>query len=72
MRLAQGIADAAPYAENWAIQSAKTPHTVAPGAGAKATPMGDLDWMRFSVTLWLPAGWKTPGGLDAPLAACSE
>jgi hypothetical protein len=71
-RFTPGIADAAPFARRWALQSAKTPHTVAPAAGAKATPLGELDWMRFSVTLWLAAGWKAPGGLGAPLAACSE
>src|ERR1022692_4421564 len=71
-RFTPGIADAAPFARRWALQSAKTPHTVAPAAGAKATPLGELDWMRFSVMLWLAAGWKAPGGLGAPLAACSE
>src|ERR1019366_9299686 len=71
-RFTPGIADAAPFARKWALQSAKTPHTIAPAAGAKATPLGELDWMRFSVTLWLPAGWKAPEGLRAPLAACSE
>lgn len=71
-RFTPGIADAAPFARRWALESAKTPHTVAPAAGAKATPLGELDWMRFSVTLWLAAGWKAPGGLGAPLAACSE
>jgi len=71
-RLTPGIADAAPFARKWALQSAKTPHTVAPAPDAKASPLGELDWMRFSVTLWLPVGWKAPAGLSAPLAACSE
>jgi hypothetical protein len=71
-RLAPGTADAAPYAENWATQSARTQHTLVPPTGGKATPLGELDWMRFSMTLWLPAGWKAPRGVDAVPAACSE
>ena len=71
-KLSPGIADSAPFAEKWAIQSAKTPHTSAPSAGAGATPLGKLDWMRFSVTLWLPAAWKAPGELNAARAACTE
>jgi hypothetical protein len=71
-RLRPGIADAAPYAENWALQSAKTPHTLASAPGGRATPLGELDWIRFSITLWLPAGWKAPRGLSVSRAACSE
>lgn len=71
-RLTPGIADAAPFARKWALQSARTPHTIVPAAGAKATPLGELNWMRFSVTLWLPAGWKAPQGLGASQATCSE
>lgn len=71
-RLAPGIADAVPYAENWAVQSARTPHSTRPAQGGRATPLGQLDWMRFSVTLWLPAGWKTPRELHGAPAACSE
>ena len=62
-RLTPGVADAAPYAENWALQSAQTPHTYEPAPGGKSTPKGKLDWMRFSVALWLPGAWKAPAGL---------
>jgi hypothetical protein len=71
-RLAPGISDAAPYAENWALASPRTPHSFEPGAGGKSTPLGQLHWMRFSVTLWLPAGWKAPPELHATRTACSE
>ena len=71
-RLTPGIADAAPYAENWAIQSVRTPHTVAPSTGAKGTAFGKLEWIRFSVTLWMPAGWKAPAGLHVVRGVCSE
>ena len=33
---------------------------------------GELDWMRFSITLWLPAGWKSPHGLTATTAPCAQ
>lgn len=71
-RLAPGTADAVPYAEKWAIQSARTPHTLAPSAGAKATPLGELDWMRFSITLWLPRAWNAPKEVRAVQMPCSE
>jgi hypothetical protein len=71
-RLAPGIADAASYAENWALASARTPHTVEPSPGAKSTPLGELHWMRFSITLWLPDTWKTPREVDVARTACPE
>jgi len=71
-RLVPGIADAAPYAQNWALASARTPHTFEPAAGGKATPLGELRWMRFSITLWLPGAWTAPGELHATRAACSQ
>ncbi len=71
-RLAPGIADAASYAETWALASPKTPHTLEPATGGKPTPMGQLHWMRFSVTLWLPATWKASPGSHVAEAACSE
>lgn len=71
-RLTPGIADAAPFAEKWARQSSRTPHTIAPSSGAGATPLGELDWIRFSITLWLPAGWKAPRELGGARSPCSE
>jgi hypothetical protein len=71
-RLTPGIADAAPFAQRWALQSSKTPHTIARSTGTKATPFGELEWMRFSITLLLPVGWKTPRELGAVRGACSE
>ncbi len=61
-RLTPGIADAAPFAQRWAIQSMRTPHTIAPPTDAKTggntTPHGQLACIKFSVTLWLPPTWK--------------
>ena len=71
-RLTPGIADAAPFARRWALQSAKTPHTIVPSAGAKATALGELDWMRFSITLWLPGNWRVPEGVRSVPSPCSQ
>jgi hypothetical protein len=71
-RLAPGIADAAPYAENWAAQSERTTHSNEAATGGAGTPLGELHWMRFSVTLWLPDGWNAPRERHAARGACSE
>ena len=70
--LAPGISDAAPYAENWALASPKTPHTFEPATGAKSTPLGELHRMRFSVMLWLSSAWQAPKELRVTRAACME
>ena len=69
---APGTADPAPFAENWALQSARRPYTLMAPSGGKPTPRGELEWMRFSATLWLPAGWKAPHGLGAISAPCGQ
>lgn len=71
-RLAPGVSDAASYAENWALASARTPHKAEPPVTGKSTPLGEFHWMRFSIALWLPAAWKVPRALDSTPAACSE
>lgn len=70
--LAPGVADPEPFAAHWALQAGRTQTTLVPSASSKPTPRGELDWMSFSVTLWLPAGWKAPRGLSATAAACSQ
>lgn len=71
-RLTPGEGMVKPYAVNWAQQSASTPHTDAPPPGGQPTSLGDLQWMGFSVTLWVPQGWKTPSELHAEQASCSN
>ena len=70
-KLTPGIADAAPFAQRWALQSARTPHSIVPSS-AHATQLGQLYWMQFSITLWLPAAWKAPRELRGVPAACSQ
>jgi hypothetical protein len=71
-RLAPGISDAAPYAESWALASPKTQHTFEPASTGKSIPLGELHWMKFSVTLWLPAGWRAPRELNSAQTVCAE
>jgi hypothetical protein len=69
--LTPGAARVAPYAAHWAAEAGKTPHTdVPPRAGP--TPFGRLEWIRFSVTLWLPHGWRVPKDAHAVRASCTE
>lgn len=71
-RLTPGIADAAPFARKWALQSSRTPHTIAPSATGQATPLGELEGIRFSITLWLPKNWHAPSDLHATRASCPQ
>jgi hypothetical protein len=70
--LAPGIADAALYAENWAIALPKTQHQIEPGSSGKPSQFGELHWIRFSVTLWLPAAWVVPREIHASQSGCSQ
>jgi hypothetical protein len=70
-RLTPGNSDAAPYAIQWALKSQRTKHSGEPGINA-ANPLGELHWIKFSITLWLPEGWKAPRELSAVRAVCSE
>jgi hypothetical protein len=71
-RLTPGIADPAPFAQRWALQSARTPHTIVPSTAANPTPLGQLHWMRFSITLWLPAAFKAPRELPSTPSPSSQ
>ena len=70
--LAPGTADPASYAQNWAHQAAYMSYTMIPQSGFNSSPLGELGWMHFSLTLWLPSGWKLPGGVSGTSAACPE
>ena len=71
-KLSPGDSDAASYAENWALQSVKTPHTFQQPAGTKPTELGQFYWMKFQITLWLPSGWQTPKGMTPTKGSCAE
>jgi hypothetical protein len=71
-RLAPGISDAAPYAEHWALALPRTAHSFEAASAGKSTPLGELHWMRFSITLWLPGSWKAPKEVHVTPAGCME
>jgi hypothetical protein len=71
-RIAPGTADAAPYAQSWALQSPRTPHTVDASPASGPTPRGALESIRFSVTLWLPKNWSAPKELHPTPTSCQQ
>jgi hypothetical protein len=71
-RLAPGIGDAAQYAQNWALAAAKTPYRVESALSGRPSDAGSLNWIRFSVILWLPNAWKVPARLHGISSGCSE
>jgi hypothetical protein len=71
-RLTPGDSDAAPYASSWALASQRTPHKFEPATDGRPTILGELHWMRFSFTLWLPSAWKAPAGLHPTRATCEN
>ena len=69
-RLIPGVADPEPYAQEWSQAASRTPHQVESSGPASGSPRGSLDWMRFSVTLWLPRNWNLPSGVQSTSATC--
>lgn len=69
-RLAPGMADPAPYAQKWALSASRTPHEVVSLPQGAGSPRGSLVWMRFSITLWLPAGWHAAGKWASESTPC--
>jgi hypothetical protein len=70
VRLTPGIADAAEFAQAWALAARRTRHEIVAAADGRSSPRGWLAWMRFSVTLWLPGSWKLPAQLHGIPAGC--
>lgn len=68
-RIVPGIADPAPFAQSWALAAFRTPHEILPSQGM-GSPRGSLAWMRFSITLLPPAGWRAPAQWIAAPAPC--
>ena len=67
-----GVGDAAPWAQQWALAAMRTPHSNETATGGRSTAHGELRWIKFSLTLWLPQGWKTPRELKNAPAACAQ
>jgi hypothetical protein len=71
-RLSPGVANPQPFAQAWALRAARMQHTETPSPDGKPTARGTLDWMRFTITLWLPAGWKSAPGIKGISGVCGE
>jgi hypothetical protein len=70
--LAPGNGDTAPFAQNWAAQGSRMSYILVPQSGTNPSPRGELDWIRFSLTMWLPSAWKLPPGVHAASAPCPQ
>jgi hypothetical protein len=78
-RLVSGAGDPPAFASAWVAHLSQVPHTleqVLPEASSRSSVIssesGQLRWVQFSVTLWLPAGWKVPPGVHSETANCAE
>ncbi|HEY1987498.1 MAG TPA: hypothetical protein VGG85_18935 [Terracidiphilus sp.] len=69
--LVPGTSDPASYAQGWALAFSRVPHQVDSSTGGSG-PLGSINWMRFSLTLWLPARWNVAGGLHTLPSACPD
>ena len=67
-----GVADPMPFAQAWALAAAQTPHEIEAAPAKQASQRGKLLWMRFRLTLWLPAQWNAPRELHATRFPCPE
>lgn len=74
-RLVAGTGDAAPFAVSWAARLSQISHTLVQPKTAVSgfsAERGELQWIHFSATLWLPQGWRTPPELHAMLGKCTQ
>ena len=71
-RIAPGLADPAPFAAAWALASTRVKHSAEPAASGRNAGRGELRWIRFTLSLWLPLGWKPPPGIPTRIAACAN
>jgi hypothetical protein len=71
-RLTPGVADPQPFAESWARTAARMQHEEDAPASGQATEKGTLNWMRFRIVLWLPAGWALPPGMRGTTTFCGQ
>jgi hypothetical protein len=68
--LVPGVADPAPFAQEWALAASRTAHQIEAAPGGQSSARGSLNWMKFSLTLWLPEHWRVPSELHAKRTAC--
>jgi hypothetical protein len=73
-RLIPGAGDPPAYARQWAANLSQVPHTIeqTEQTGGSPSAQGELRWIRFAVTLWLPESWKTSSELRNRETKCAE
>ena len=71
-RLTPGTADGQPFAENWARAFSRSSYTIQDPPQGHATALGSINWIRFTVTLDLPATWRFPPGVQSAPSACAQ
>lgn len=74
-RLVAGSGDPPGFAEQWASHLQMVPHTLAQAVGPQSgikSSRGDLQWIRFSASLWLPGRWKIPVSVYSKAAKCAQ
>ena len=68
--LVPGMADQARAATMVASHFGSTAHRVEQPADGKATPLGKVTWMRFRISLELPAGFRADKGVRMERSGC--
>jgi hypothetical protein len=71
-RIVPGITDPMPYAQAWALAASRTQHEIEAAPPGQASARGKLLWMRFVLTLWLPASWNVAPELHAVSMPCPK
>jgi hypothetical protein len=74
-RLVAGVGDPPEFARQWAANLGRVPHTLVQkegGSGGSDTPLGELKWVRFQVTLGFPTGFPLAPGLNGKGTKCAE
>ncbi len=68
--LVPGMADQARAATMVASHFSSTAHRIEQPADGKATPLGKVTWMRFRISLELPAGFRADKGVRMERSGC--
>jgi hypothetical protein len=69
-RFAPGTADPQPFAQQWALAASRTQHQIESAANGQGSARGELHFLRFRLTLWLPAKWAFPPDAHPTRSAC--
>ena len=70
-KLIEGTGDAKPFAQRWAENFKNVPHTIVQDESGGRTE-GEIRWVRFRVTLWLPKSFLPAAGVRSGMAKCSQ